>query len=108
MGKAGDWCKGTWVEELDRDKGQVIYNVMTEQSWRRGKGRQLHLKIALFPEKIRATSGRTPTCDIQHTVQMFYQLSHLGSSAGQAESLRFIQVQRRLFSVRHGYSKLST
>ena len=31
------------------------------------------------------------TCNILHTMQMLYQLSHQGSSAGQAKSLKFLQ-----------------
>ena len=42
---------------------------------------------SLFLKRKRAASGGTRTCDVLHTRQMLYQLSHRGSSAGQAESL---------------------
>ena len=39
----------------------------------------------------RAASGGTRTRDVLHSRQTLYQLSHRGSSAGQAEYLKFIQ-----------------
>ena len=41
--------------------------------------------------KRRAASGRIQTCNVLCTRQILYQLSHRGSSAGQAESLMFMQ-----------------
>ena len=52
---------------------------MLNQSMRRGIAKQLHPKTA-------AASGGIQTCNILSTRQMHYQLSHRGSSAGQAES----------------------
>ena len=43
-----------------------------------------------------ATSGGIQTRDILRTRQTLYQLSHRGSSAGQAESLKFMQGKGRL------------
>ena len=60
---------------------------------------------SFFPKrKRRAASGGIQTCDILCARQMFYQLSHRGSSAGQAESLNVIQGQRRLFPDKQGNS----
>ena len=50
-------------------------------------------------EEKEAASGGTRTRNILHAVQMLYQLSHRGSSAGQAESLKVMQVQRYLSPV---------
>ena len=47
---------------------------------------------------------RIQTCSALRTRQMLYQLSHRGSSAGQAESLNVIQGQRRLSPDEQGYS----
>ena len=45
-----------------------------------------------FPKrKRRAASGGTRTHDVLRSRQMLYQLSHRGSLAGRAESLKFIQ-----------------
>ena len=52
---------------------------MYVQSLRQGRARQLHvsLKTTLFPiRKRRSASGRIRTCNILHTRQMLYQLSH--------------------------------
>ena len=54
--------------------------------------------------KRRAASGRTRTHDVLHTRQTFYQLSHRGSSAGQAESLNVMQRQSHLFPDKQGNS----
>ena len=54
--------------------------------------------------KRRAASGGTRTHDVLHTRQMLYQLSHRGSSAGQAESLNVVQRQSRLFPDKQGNS----
>ena len=51
----------------------------------------------------RAASGRTRTRDVLHSRQTLYQLSHRGSSAGQAESLEFIQGKWRLSPDKQGY-----
>ena len=48
--------------------------------------------------------GRDSSRNTLHTVQMLYQLSHRGSSAGQAESLKVMQVQRCLSPDGHGNS----
>ena len=54
--------------------------------------------------KRRVASGGIQTCDVLRTRQTLYQLSHQGSSAGQAESLNVIQGQRHLFSDKQGNS----
>ena len=46
--------------------------------------------------KRRAALGGTQTRNVLHTRQTLYQLSHRGSSAGQAESLNVMQRQSRL------------
>ena len=46
--------------------------------------------------KRRVASGRIRTRNVLRARQTLYQLSHQGSSAGQAESLNVIQGQRRL------------
>ena len=46
--------------------------------------------------KRRAASGGTQSRDVLHTRQTLYQLSHWGSSAGQAESLNVMQRQSGL------------
>ena len=52
---------------------------------------------SLFLKRKRiAASGGTRTRDFLHTRQTLYQLSHRGSSAGQAESLDVMQRQSRL------------
>ena len=79
---------------------------MNYQSLRLGNAKQLHLKTTPFflKKKIRAASGGTRTRDILHTRQTLYQLSHRGSSAGQAESLSVMQRQSRLFPYKQVYS----
>ena len=58
------------------------------QSLRQGKGRQLCLKTTtLFPKRKSCLRQDSNLC----TRQTLYQLSHLGRSAGQAESLNVIQ-----------------
>ena len=60
--------------------------------------------LAMTPEdnsffsqrKRRAASGGTQTRDVLRSRQMLYQLSHRSSSAGRAESLKFIQGKWRL------------
>ena len=54
--------------------------------------------------KRRAASGGTQTCDVLHTRQTLYQLSHRGSSAGQAKSLNVMQRQSRLSPDKQGNS----
>ena len=49
-------------------------------------------------------SEELPHRDVLHTRQMLYQLSHRGSSAGQAESLKFIQGKGRLSPDKQGNS----
>ena len=69
--------------------------------------RQLRLRTTLlfFPEeKKKSCSGGIRTRDILRARQTLYQLSHQGSSAGQAESLIAIQGQRRLFPDKQGNS----
>ena len=65
-------------------------------------------QLLFSKRKRRATSGRTQTHDVLRSRQMLYQLSHrgssLGGSAGQAESLKFIQGKRRLSPDKQGYS----
>ena len=53
----------------------------------RDKARQTNYawRQLLFPRAKWAASGGTRTCDKLHIVQMLYQLSHWGSSAGKAE-----------------------
>ena len=46
--------------------------------------------------------------DILHTVQMLYQLSYRGNSAGQTKSLNVIQGQKHLSSDKLSNSELST
>ena len=69
----------------------ILYMYMIE---RQGKGSQLHPKTDFFFQRKKCCLSGTRTHDILHTMQMLYQLSHQGSSAGQAESLRFMQGQR--------------
>ena len=72
---------------------------MNDQPLRQGEAKQLHLKTTPFfsiLRKRRAASGRTRTHDVLHTRQTLYQLSHQGSSAGQAESLNVMQRQSHL------------
>ena len=58
---------------------------------------------SFFPKrKRRATSGGIQTCNILRARQTLYQLSHRGSSAGQAEPLNVIQGQRCLFPDKQG------
>ena len=52
----------------------------------------------------RAASGGIRTHNVLRTRQTLYQLSHRGSSAGQAESLNVIQGQRYLFPDKQGNS----
>ena len=54
--------------------------------------------------KRRAASGGTRTRGVLCSRQTLYQLSHRGSSAGQAESLKFIQGKWRLSPDKQGYS----
>ena len=51
----------------------------------------------------RRDANQCHTC----TVQVLYQLSHQGSPAGQAESLRLMQGLRHLFPARQGFSKVT-
>ena len=55
-----------------------------------------------FPR--RAALGGTWTCNVLRSRQTLYQLSHRGSSAGQAESLKFVQGKWRLSPDKQGYS----
>ena len=82
----------------------VLY--MYNQLQRQGKCKQRHLKTTLFflKRKRRAASGGTRTRDVLHSGQMLYQLSHQGSSAGWAESLKLIQGKWRLTPDKQGYS----
>ena len=75
----------------------LTHTHMNDQSLRLGKAKQLRLKTTpFFKRKRRAASGGTRTRDVLHTRQTLYQLSHRGSSAGQAESLNVMQRQSRL------------
>ena len=57
---------------------------------------------SFFPKRKRiATSGGIRTCDILRARPTLYQLSHRGSSAGQAKSLNVIQGQRCLSPDKH-------
>ena len=79
---------------------------MNNQSLRQGKA-TTPKDNSFFPKrKRRAASGRIQPCDILCTKQMLYQLSHQGSSAGQAESLNVMQGQMCLFPDKQGYSIL--
>ena len=60
-----------------------------------------------FQRKRRAASGGTRTRDVLRSRQMLYQLSHQSSSAGRAESLKFIQGKWRLTPDKQGYSTCS-
>ena len=67
---------------------------MLTQSTRQGKVKQLRPKTTPFFLKRKrsySTSGRIRTHKVLRTRQTLYQLSHQGSSAGQAESLKSIQ-----------------
>ena len=78
---------------------------MIDRSSRQGKAKQLRLETTLFfLKRKRAASGGTRTRNILHTRQTLYQLSHQGSSAEQAESLSFMQGQRRLSPARQSNS----
>ena len=63
--------------------------------------KQLRLKTTLFFQEKKKSWIRTR--DVLHARQMLYQLSHRGSSAGQAESLNVMQGQMRLFPDKHMY-----
>ena len=69
------------------------------------QGNYTQRQLLFFPKRKRkASSGGTRTRDILCTRQTLYQLSHRGSSAGEAESLNVIQGQRRLFPDKQGNS----
>ena len=103
-----------WGRSVNEASGEVWIDLsthatcmyMNDQSLRLGKAKQLHLKTTLFflKRKRRAASGGTRTRDVLHTVQMLYQLSHRGSSAGQAESLNVMQRQSCLSPDKQGNS----
>ena len=57
-----------------------------------------------WDSNLQVPSGGTLTHNSVHTVQTLYQLSHRGSSAGQAESLKALQGQRRLSPDEQGNS----
>ena len=59
-----------------------------------GQRKATPFSTPLFLKRKRTASGGI---GILHTRQTLYQLSHRGSSAGQAESLNVTQGQRRLF-----------
>ena len=77
------YLQGAW-------RGGMETAYMLTQSTRQGKVKQLRPKTNpfFFKRKGRAASGGTRTHNILHTRQTVYQLSHRGSSAGQAESLQ--------------------
>ena len=57
-----------------------------------------------FQRKRRDASGRTPTRNVLRSRQMLHQVSHRGSSAGRAESLKFIQGKWHLSPDKQVYS----
>ena len=63
-------------------------------------------RIQLFFSKRKRTaaSGGIRTHDILRSRQTLYQLSHQGSSAGQAKSLKFVQGKWHLSPDKQGYS----
>ena len=70
----------------------VETHVNSSKETRHSKRRQL-----FFPqEKKWAASGGIRTRDVLPARQTLYQLSHLGGSVGQAESLKFMQGKGRL------------
>ena len=78
---------------------------MYVQLLRQGSARKLCPRTTHFSKrKRRAASGGIRTCDVLRARQTRYQLSHRGSSAGQAKSLNVIQGQRHLFPDKWGNS----
>ena len=71
---------------------QMYTCTCTVQSLRQGKAKQLHehMKTTLlfFPRQKQASPGGIRTHNVLHTRQTLYQLSHQGSSVGQAESFQ--------------------
>ena len=60
---------------------------MNDQSLRQRKATKPKDNSLFLKRKRRAASGGIQTHDVLHTRQTLYQLSHQGSSAGQAKSL---------------------
>ena len=58
------------------------------------QSKQLHPKTTPFFSREKMSCLRI--CDVLRARQTLYQLSHRGSSAGQAESLKFMQGKERL------------
>ena len=82
---------------------QIHVNISQRDQTRQGKATMSENRSFFSREKL-AASGGTQTHDILLTMQMLYQLSHRGSSAGQAESLNVMQGQRHLLPVTQGNS----
>ena len=78
---------------------------MYNQLERQGKSKQRCPKTTLFfsERKRRAALSRIPTRNVLCSRQTLYQLSLQGSSAGRAESLKFIQGKWRLSPDKQGY-----
>ena len=79
-------CTCVYVHARVYRRGEVHERSVIET--RQSKATTLEDNSLFLKRKRRAASGRTRTCDVLHTRQMLlvYQLSHQGSSAGQAES----------------------